>query len=228
MKKRFAIYKITNLRNHKVYIGKTNSFRRRLNEYRNRKASKSRRCDYVIMKAIEKYGFEYFMMEVIYVCKDKKEMYYKEFEFIEFYESYNPKKGYNSMHMKAGKIMVNNKTRQRMKEAHIGLTETSITKKKKSKKIIIYDNSNDKFIISDSSKLFAERIDVDKSMVVNAMKHKRYFKRQYFIYYYDNELRSKIEKSNCYEKYNTILDRINNSGVETIESMIDVDIISYK
>lgn len=83
-----GIYKITNLKNGKVYIGQSVDIERRFMEYRNRLY----RCNSVVFNAFRKYGFDNFSFEILDLCEkndlDRLEKYY-----IEKYDSYG--NGYN-------------------------------------------------------------------------------------------------------------------------------------
>ena len=52
------------------------------------------RCPYM-SKAIEKYGFENFLHEILYINLTKEEAEQKEVELIAYYDTTNPNKGYN-------------------------------------------------------------------------------------------------------------------------------------
>lgn len=56
-----TIYKVTNLINGKAYVGQTNNFHRRYNEHKRHIAN----GDKLLYLAIEKYGWENFLMEII-------------------------------------------------------------------------------------------------------------------------------------------------------------------
>ena len=57
-----VIYKITNLINGKSYIGQTNDFQRRMREHQTKKD------EYAIHLAIQKYGKDAFSYEIIEEC----------------------------------------------------------------------------------------------------------------------------------------------------------------
>lgn len=88
------IYKITNLVNGKVYIGKTmkNQLRTRFREH----IAEARRGNKSYLKqALRKYGFDKFSIEPICEVADRDELSKKEIELIKLYDSMNPEKGYN-------------------------------------------------------------------------------------------------------------------------------------
>ena len=131
-KKICCIYMIKNIKDGKIYIGQTVDYFRRMNEYKNRKASKSKSSKYGIMEAIEKYGFNSFEHSIVKECK-KEELDYYEMYYIDKYKSYIKSKGYNSFHLdKNNKQRVSKSTKNKMRKSHTGLKETIITKKKKS------------------------------------------------------------------------------------------------
>lgn len=86
------IYRITNLANNKVYIGKTNNFKRRSREH----AQASKIEETKLYRAIRKYGLECFKFEELFHVLPNFELSIEEIEkfFVEEYNSY--KCGYNS------------------------------------------------------------------------------------------------------------------------------------
>lgn len=90
--KKFYIYKITNTINDKIYIGQTNDFNRRKSQYKH--ACKDQ-PDQFITKAMLKYGFDNFVMEIIDTLNSREEANIKEEEYMLLYDSRNLEKGYN-------------------------------------------------------------------------------------------------------------------------------------
>ena len=88
------VYKITNLINQKIYIGKTikKDIKERMKEHI--RASKTNK-NMPILKAISKYGKENFIIEILFEGKNNEEICEKEKEFIKKYNSMNPIIGYN-------------------------------------------------------------------------------------------------------------------------------------
>jgi len=79
------IYKTTNLKNQKIYIGQT---------------SKSEEEEYlgsglILLKAIKKYGKEVFSREIIEFCENKKKADIQEKYWIKFYSANTREIGYN-------------------------------------------------------------------------------------------------------------------------------------
>ena len=81
-----GIYKVTNKVNGKVYIGQSVDIGRRWRQHM------TAEDDIYFHKAIQKYGVDNFIWEVIEKCK-KSELDERESYWIEYYDSYN--KGYN-------------------------------------------------------------------------------------------------------------------------------------
>jgi hypothetical protein len=88
------IYKITNTKNNKIYIGKTKNnikirWRWHINSSRNIKNQTH------ISRTIRKYGVDKFKIEKIDEANSLEELKTKEFKWIAFYDSTNKKIGYN-------------------------------------------------------------------------------------------------------------------------------------
>ena len=81
------VYKVTNLINGKAYIGITNDFKRRMD---NHKCGKKQAVDL----AIQKYGEENFLYEVLYENVSEEDAINKEKELIKLYNTKTPD-GYN-------------------------------------------------------------------------------------------------------------------------------------
>lgn len=81
------VYKLTNKINNKVYIGQTNNIKRRIQEHKHDVKTKSH-----IHRAIKKYGWESFSVEVLYYGPEYDE---EERKWVQYYDSTNKEKGYN-------------------------------------------------------------------------------------------------------------------------------------
>lgn len=218
----------------KIYIGQTVDFYRRMNEYRNRKASKSTSSRYSIMKAIEEHGFESFTSEILHEC-DKEDLDYYEMYYIQKYKSYMKKYGYNSFHKPKGskKFRMNRSTKSLMSKSHTRLVESSVTKRKKSNQV--YAISDELFIICDSAKLLGDYFGKSKDYIKNCLRQPSSLSG-FNIYYADYDKRQEIRKKMLQKrsirnkKYMILLDYLDNlkdCSVETIEPEYTVKILSY-
>lgn len=88
------IYKITNIINDKLYIGKTTKsleWRWKVHICH----SKNKNYHGLLQRAIAKYGADNFKLEIIDSAKSEEELNEKEKYWIEYYKSYLKEKGYN-------------------------------------------------------------------------------------------------------------------------------------
>lgn len=88
-----GIYKITNLKNGKIYIGKSNDIDRRFKEHCST-YEWSRTPNKPLYLAFQKYGIENFSFEIQEECL-KENLNDKEKFWIQNFDSTNPEKGYN-------------------------------------------------------------------------------------------------------------------------------------
>jgi group I intron endonuclease len=116
-----GIYKLTNVKNDKIYIGQSKHIKRRLSEHR--------RCESkedavggqsVIRRAIKKYGFKNFTFETLIYCDEGEYMDYMETKLIDLHEclvpnGYNVRDGGNKIHMsEEGKKRISEKAKKRI------------------------------------------------------------------------------------------------------------------
>lgn len=91
-----VIYKITNNKNDKVYIGQTTqSIRDRMRNYKEESVYGNNGNFRPIANAIRQIGFENFKFDVIDTAETKTELDKKERKYIEQYKSTDPRYGYN-------------------------------------------------------------------------------------------------------------------------------------
>lgn len=214
-----VIYKIRNKKNGKMYFGQTVNFQRRMNEYKNRKNTKSSK--YHMMDVLNTEGIENFEFSIVEYC-EKDQLDDREAYYIKKHNTTNPLFGYNSQKGEKDKRMFK-RTRERMRESHLGLKEKASTKKKKSN--AIYAINNSEFIISDSGKLFADYLGTSKDQVSHAIKRAIRIK-SYYVYHQDFEKRNSLKTNSKSEEYYKLLDLLNNS-VETIEKSHNVKYLHY-
>lgn len=211
-----CIYKVTNIRNGKVYIGQTINFRKRLSDYMNAHKKHGNKNIYSVIK---EEGTENFTIEIIKRCSQKKLDYYENF-YINQYKSYESEYGYNILKSNIGGN--SRESRKRKSLSHVGLKESNETKKKKSN--IIYACNEDTFIICDSGKLFGDYIEVCKDYIKNCLRQPSKAKGWRVYYNQSNkrqEIREKMYKKRYirdkeYIEILDIIDKIDSEGVETM------------
>lgn len=89
-----GIYKIINVKNNKIYIGKSIDIQRRWKEHVRHSKDEFLRKKSPIHKAINKYGASSFKFEILEECKEE-ELNEREMFYINLYNSRDKKKGYN-------------------------------------------------------------------------------------------------------------------------------------
>lgn len=89
-----GIYKITNTKNNKVYIGKSTDIERRWKEHIRHSKDEFTKEKPAIHKAINKYGVNAFIFQVLEECKED-DLNSREMFYIDLYDSNSKKKGYN-------------------------------------------------------------------------------------------------------------------------------------
>lgn len=115
-KDKAGIYLIRNLVNGKVYIGKAKCIYKRIRQHitsLNRKV-RSHENDHFI-SSWHKYGknsFSYIVLE--YLPLNEEIISHKEIEYIDKYESLNPKKGYNKRYDSSTGLIVSEETRKKL------------------------------------------------------------------------------------------------------------------
>lgn len=119
------IYKITNIKNNKPYIGQTiyapiERWKRHCQD------AMSNRLDTHFARAIKKYGKENFRLEVIDTAQTQKELTQKESYWIEYYNSIN--EGYNetSAMEKSGGFTYKSKTEEELNQIGKKISQTKI------------------------------------------------------------------------------------------------------
>lgn len=136
----FCCYKITNLVNGKVYIGKTNRPTRRWLEHQ------SRAKGYPLYSAIQKYGIGNFSFEIVAIGETEAEINKCEALYIKQYRSninrYGKSFGYNLTDGGEGIAgwKHSDAIRQQISKSHIGLkpTEESLRKRSESRTGILH------------------------------------------------------------------------------------------
>lgn len=130
-----GVYKIVNTKNNKVYIGSTNSFKRRKNNHFSQLRNNKHINKYLQMD-FNKFGEDIFLFEIIKKC-ELDELIEQEQYYINIYESCNSKRGYN-IEPNAGSslgIKRSDETRNRISEVRKCKKMSEETKEKISKKL---------------------------------------------------------------------------------------------
>jgi group I intron endonuclease len=89
-----GVYKITNIKNGKVYVGSAENISGRWINHLSELRKEIHHSKH-LRSAWKKYGEENFKFEIIEIVGDIKLLTYREQYWIDYYESYNPKYGYN-------------------------------------------------------------------------------------------------------------------------------------
>ena len=114
------IYKITNTKNGKIYIGQTTpNNNRRLSAHRYL-LNKGIHPNPHLQSAWNKYGEKNFTFEKIYKANSVEELESKEAYYINLYESNNRTKGYNIRGSKNGPHIHSNETKLKISKANTG------------------------------------------------------------------------------------------------------------
>ena len=189
------IYKIINLKDERVYIGKTNDINRRALNYVNEylKGDISRK----LSKAFQELGLSNFLMSPLEIATNEKSAEIKEKYYIDLFDSIE--KGFNVINNSAPTY-----TNRRRPSVH----QTLYSKMIKSKLIAAINTDKTEIIFSTGLKLFGDFIGRSKDEVKSAAKRETRLEG-YFIYYMNFtdfskqilDAESKINKNTTYEDY---------------------------
>jgi group I intron endonuclease len=124
------IYRISNLVNGKVYIGKWQGSRveTRWQEHKKAAESGSVVCPH-FYSAIRKYGWSSFKLEIIHQTSDKEELSAMEIFFIVLHQSHKPENGYN-MTLGGEGFSPREETRRKIALGQMGRSPSQETRKK--------------------------------------------------------------------------------------------------
>lgn len=216
-----CIYKITNLINNKIYIGKTIDFKRRYKEYqaKSKNPYKYKSNRYEIILEMYKYGFDNFKFNIIEYCENELQLNEREIYWISKLNSRNSDIGYNKKTGGiGGKLTLD--SIEKMRISSYGFKHTDEHKLKMSKPILVYkDNIITKYT---SGKVFGDMINRDRTNISHAIRYGIPIKG-YFIFYYNKSDRIGIPlKKSKHNKYYKILNMIEDEDVETIENKLHI------
>lgn len=164
------IYKWIHKESQKIYIGKTSrTLRERISEHIF--LSKKETSKWHFAMALRKYGREGFDISVVEVCENLEKLNEREKYWIDFYNSRNPKFGYNCKEGGEGKNH-SKETCEKIRQIRLGTTRSKETRKKiglkslhrkiprtqeyiqgrKKRKIVVCNECKEKFEVIKSSK----------------------------------------------------------------------------
>lgn len=164
----FYCYKITNLLNNKIYIGKTKNIKTRWNEHQSRASNeKSDRYNSPLSNAIRKYDPSNFQFEIISIFETESEVNNCEISLISQYQSninkFGKSFGYNLTDGGDGISGWQHtiETRNKMSKAHKGLrpTKESLIKRSKSQTGFLHTEET-KRSLRDNSKTSKLTLDI--------------------------------------------------------------------
>lgn len=123
-----GIYKLTCKESNKIYIGKSLDLRKRLTKYK----YNSKIYDGIIYRAIRKYGWDAFDVEILEVFSeiDNNDLLKLEASHIEKYNSTDPSIGYNLCKFSTDRtgIPVSSETKEKLRLANLGKIHSEETK----------------------------------------------------------------------------------------------------
>ena len=142
-----GIYKITNLKNGKFYIGSSKDIERRWSEHK-RKLNIKKHQNVILQRAWDKYEEKDFKFEIIQVVTDPEHLLSYEQVYLDYYKSYEKDRGYNickvagspyglrrseetKQKMREAKKNISQETKQKLREVNIGRKHSDETKQKR-------------------------------------------------------------------------------------------------
>jgi predicted GIY-YIG superfamily endonuclease len=149
LRERYVIYKITNIKNSKIYIGSASYYDKRIGTHVSRLRRNTHQNRY-LQSAWNKYGEEFFIFEII-EYSNKECLIEREQYWLDFYRSYDRNIGYN-LATKAGSNLgytASEEARKKISNALKGLkyTEEQCIRRKKQvtenqgKAVLVYDKN---------------------------------------------------------------------------------------
>lgn len=129
-----VIYQIRNIKNGKVYIGSTMDYIGRQKRHL-RRLSNNNHHSIILQRSWNKHGKDNFIFEVLEVIDDKNVLLEREQYYLDTYDSYNPKNGYNICKVAGSSIGFKHteETKLKMSKSHMGVKKGPCSDKTKKK-----------------------------------------------------------------------------------------------
>lgn len=191
----YWIYQIVNLKDDRVYVGKTDNITRRAMNYINEflKGDMSRK----LTRGFQEVGFDFFIMMPLEIAYNEKSAEFKERYFIDLFNTID--EGFNTYNNSAPTKKIRKKS---------STPQTLYARMIKSKLISAVNTENRKIIFSTGLKLFGDYVGRSKDEVKSAARRESRLDG-FFIYYmnatdFDSQLldaNSKIKKNTTYKDY---------------------------
>lgn len=204
-----GIYCITNTHNNKHYIGSTkNLYTRKYSHWNKLKLNKH--GNIYLQRAYNKYGKENFIFTILEVC-NIKELRTREIYYINKFQSFLPKYGYNMMLPNVDYLSHNESTRKKM----------SINSKGKNQKAILQYSEDGVYLKEwNSLKEAAQYLNCDLSCLCHALKKERKSYGFYWRYKKDISIKhNKIPTSTKFSRKGTSIILYNDKESFTFSSI---------
>jgi hypothetical protein len=212
-----CIYKITNLVNNLIYIGRTSNYQRRLKEYKRGSIKLKRSNMYKLMIEMNKYGFENFKFEILEDNLSENEILEREIYWIDKLNTRDSTIGYNSKTGGVGGKMTE-ETKSKMSESSKSFRHTEEEKLKRSKGILVYHfgGLTEQY---DSAKIYADIKGSSRTNVTYAIRSGTRFHGS-FVFYQDKTLREATKNKIVQVKENNIhCDRLLMQYIDAYEDL---------
>lgn len=185
-KKKYFIYIIKNLENNKLYVGKCHNIYDRANNYIWHATSKDYNDRRPIVKALQSYGIDKFVMFPIETCDSKEIAGIREQFYIRSLNTIDRTIGYNVS------TLVDNRTSIVGQVGHEHSIETKI---KKGKPIICINPETKIVFLAVGMKIFADYMNTSKDLIKNCARRPCMYKGYYIIYLNDIDREDILQKA---------------------------------
>jgi hypothetical protein len=194
MNKIVGIYKITNLKNNKVYVGSAVNIKNRIKTHKSL-LKNNKHFNNHLQSSYLKYGTDYFRYDIIETTT-LTEMLDREVYWITSLKANNPKYGYNKrliVNSNLG-IKLSDETKKKLRESHLGHKRTDETNKKiiisQYKKICQFDKNGEFIQMFNSLQDAAKSLNCNYTTSITACLKKKLPSALGFLWCYENEKNS--------------------------------------